>query len=212
MKLRTIQLLSVIHTYSAFLILIRLWQSEEERLLLNMVLQLWIAIRITTRSIRICGEETLGMPRNILDETSPLRGEIPIPPVMGAQIELILRSIQIPLRKKVLNQLQTLILEKKPHTWFTIYLCSFILLHNCAMMTKHDAGYARKHGLQVCNFLLHFLPGLSYLLFRVTRGQPWLKSITLEPMFCWLTGIIPIKIHKPFLQAAAPQNFMPWLS
>jgi hypothetical protein len=139
-----------------------------------MVLRLWVAIRITTRSIRICGKETLGMPHDILDETSPLHGEIPVPPVMGTQIELILiQRIQIPLRKKVLECLQALIVANKPDTWFTIYLCSFILLHNCAMITKYDAGYAKKYGFPVRNMLLPlsiFL--ISYLLFRVgTRGQ-----------------------------------------
>jgi hypothetical protein len=117
-----------------------------------MVLRLWVAIRITTRSIRIAGEETLGMTKNILDETSPLHGSIPIPPVMGAQIELILiQKIQVPLRVKVLDLLQKVILANKSEAWFTIYLCIFILLHNCAMITKHDAGYARKHGIQVSN-------------------------------------------------------------
>lgn len=119
-------------------------------MLLKDVLRLWVAIRITTRSIRIAGQETLGMTIGILDETSPLHGSIPIPPVMGAQIELILiQKIQAPLRVQVLDKLQKLILANKTSSWFTVYLCIFILLHNCAMITKHDAGYARKHGIQV---------------------------------------------------------------
>jgi hypothetical protein len=90
------------------------------------------------------------MARDILDETSPLHGSIPIPPVMGAQIELILiQKILIPLRTQVLDMLQSVIKGNKAGSWFTVYLCIFILLHNCAMITKHDAGYARKHGIQV---------------------------------------------------------------
>jgi hypothetical protein len=123
--------------------------TEQERKLLKMVLRLWVAIRITTRSIRITGNETLGMASDILDETSPLHGNIPIPPVMGAQIELILiQAIQVPLRTLVLDLLQKLVLANKSSAWFTIYLCIFILLHNCALITKHDAGYARKHGIK----------------------------------------------------------------
>jgi hypothetical protein len=115
-----------------------------------MVLRLWAAIRITTRPTRIRGEDTLGMPSDILDETSPLHGEIPIPPLMGVQIELLLmQSIQTPLRKMVLDTLQNLIQANKPSTWFTRYLCLFILLHNCAMITKHDANYAKTYTPEV---------------------------------------------------------------
>jgi hypothetical protein len=129
-----------------------------------MVLRLWVAIRITTRSIRICGEDTLGMTRDLMDETSPLHGEIPVPPVMGAQIELILiQGIQIPLRKTVLDKLQKLVAANKPNTWFTLYLCIFILLHNCSMITKYDAGYAKKHGFPVCNAFLPVLFFQGYL-------------------------------------------------
>ncbi|OBT69780.1 hypothetical protein VE03_00727 [Pseudogymnoascus sp. 23342-1-I1] len=121
-----------------------------ERKLLRMVLQLWVAIRLNTKSTNIVGPETLGMPPDIFDSTHPTPGRIPIPPVMGNQIELILsRDIQDPLRTDILEALQRLIYSNKPGCWFTIYLCTFILLHNCSMITKHDSAYARKHGLQV---------------------------------------------------------------
>ncbi|KFZ13964.1 hypothetical protein V502_06327 [Pseudogymnoascus sp. VKM F-4520 (FW-2644)] len=121
-----------------------------ERKLLRMVLQLWVAIRLNTKSTNIVGPETLGMPSDIFDSTHPTPGRIPIPPVMGNQIELILsREIQDPLRADILEALQKLIYSNKPGCWFTIYLCTFILLHNCSMITKHDSAYARKHGLQV---------------------------------------------------------------
>lgn len=123
-----------------------------------MVLRLWVAIRLNTKSTNIVGPETLGMPADILDSSHPTPGKIPIPPVMGNQIELILsRDIQDRLRNEILDALQKLIYSNKPGTWFTIYLCTFILLHNCAMITKHDSSYARKHGLQVCLPLMSIL-------------------------------------------------------
>lgn len=125
-----------------------------------MVLRLWVSIRVTTRSIRIIGEETLGMSKDILDETSPLHGSIPVPPVMGAQIDLIvIRGIQAQLSKTMLSALSKVILLNNTSVWFTIYLCIFIWLHNCAMLTRHDAGYARKHGIQV----RHNYPELKYV-------------------------------------------------
>lgn len=91
------------------------------------------------------------MPPDILGETQPLLGKVPVPPVMSAQINLILiQQIKAQLHAKVLNLLQNAIVANKPSTWFTIYLCIFILLHNFAMLTKYDTGYAREYGLKVC--------------------------------------------------------------
>ncbi|KFY68998.1 hypothetical protein V496_00621 [Pseudogymnoascus sp. VKM F-4515 (FW-2607)] len=114
---------------------------DSERKLLKMLLRLWVAIRLNTKSTNIVGPERLGMPDDILDATHPTPGRFPIPPVMGNQIELILSlGFQDPLRAKILVALQELICSNKPGCWFTIYLCTFILLHNCSMITKHDSA------------------------------------------------------------------------
>ncbi len=124
--------------------------GEKERELLNKALQLWMAVRMTTKSTVIVGEETLGMTPDIMDETSSLRGKIPLPPVMGAQIELVLiHQIQTSLRREMLENLQSITQANKQQTWFTTYLITFILLHNVALLCQHDASYARKHGMKV---------------------------------------------------------------
>ncbi|KAI0175655.1 hypothetical protein GGR52DRAFT_322585 [Hypoxylon sp. FL1284] len=123
--------------------------DPKESALLRKALQLWMAIRLTTKSTIIVGEETLGMPRDIMDETSPQKGCIPLPPVMGAQIELILiHQIQVNLRREMLENLQSMTQANKHKTWFTTYLVTFILLHNVALLCQHDASYARKHGIK----------------------------------------------------------------
>jgi len=124
--------------------------DEKERELLKKALQLWMAVRLTTKSTVIVGEETLGMSPNIMDETSPLQGKIPLPPVMGAQIELVLiHQIQSSLRREMLESLQSMTQANKQQTWFTTYLITFILLHNVALLCQHDSAYARKHGMKV---------------------------------------------------------------
>jgi hypothetical protein len=45
-----------------------------------MVLRLWVAIRLNTKSTNIVGPERLGMLDDILDDTHPTPGRIPIPP------------------------------------------------------------------------------------------------------------------------------------
>jgi len=106
--------------------------------------------RMITSSEQICGEDTLDMPLDIMDASSPLHNKIPTPPVLGAQGDYIVgQSIQLPLRRMVLEQLQRLILANKSSSWFCIYLCTFILLHNFSKVTQNDRAYAVKHGLNV---------------------------------------------------------------
>lgn len=89
------------------------------------------------------------MKQNILDETNPNHGKIPLPPVLGAQMDLILiHHIQTKLRRELLDKLQKMMSKNKQSTWLVTYLVIFILLHNTALITAHDAGYAKKHGMK----------------------------------------------------------------
>ncbi|OLN94317.1 hypothetical protein CCHL11_02948 [Colletotrichum chlorophyti] len=122
--------------------------AQDERELLTQTLELWMAVRLTTKSIEIVGNETLGMRHDILDRSSPQHGSIPVPPVMGAQLDMVLiQHIQTRLRREMLEKLQKMTLQNKQKTWLTTYLVNFILLHNIALVTDHDERYARKHGM-----------------------------------------------------------------
>lgn len=150
----------------------------KERELLRKALQLWMAIRLTTRSTVIIGNETLGMSHDIMDETSPLRGQIPLPPVMGAQIELILiHQTQTSLRREMLENLQAMTQANKHQTWYTTYLVTFILLHNVALLCQHDAGYARKHGIKVGGSNLQAVCATFFYYFEWARGYPPLNHV-----------------------------------
>ncbi|KAI1847401.1 hypothetical protein JX266_006626 [Neoarthrinium moseri] len=117
--------------------------------LLRKAFRLWMAIRMTTKSTFIVGDERLDMAPDIMDETSPLQGHIPLPPVMGAQIELVLiHQLQSKWRREMLDGLQVMTQSNNHSTWLTIYLVTFILLHNVSLLCQHDAGYARKHGIK----------------------------------------------------------------
>jgi hypothetical protein len=119
------------------------------------VLSLWFAIRHTTASEYLTGSETLGMTPEQKDRSYPLFGKIPIAPVMGAQLELIMTLMVLrPMRKKVLGQLQRMITANKPKSWFSIYLSCFILLHSCSLATAWHYKYSRRNGVKVS---IHFL-------------------------------------------------------
>lgn len=120
-----------------------------DRDMLKHTLQLWMSIRLTTKSWEIVGNDTLDMPPTLInDKNDPLYNKIPLPPVMGAQIDAVLiNDMQFQLRQKALDALSKLTQNKKQKTWLSTYLVTFILLHNTALITKHDADYARKHGM-----------------------------------------------------------------
>lgn len=80
----------------------------------------------------------------------PNSGHILLPPVFGAQLEIIMTTMILePARRDVLRQLKDLIQENRRSSWFAIYLCLFILLHSCAMLTAGDNKKARKQGMKV---------------------------------------------------------------
>jgi hypothetical protein len=123
--------------------------DETSRNLLDITFQLWMVVRFSTMSTWIVGEETLGMARDILD-ASPNPGKIPLPPVLGAQLDSILiHEFQEIIRRRLLRQLDKAFRKYKHPNWLVTYLVSFILLHNAALITAHDAKYAQKHGMKV---------------------------------------------------------------
>jgi hypothetical protein len=122
----------------------------ETKVLLDDTFKLWMAIRFSTRSTWIVGRETLGMQYDILDSTSPDAGKIPLPPVLGAQLDnILIHDIQHEVRHVLLLKLQRMFQRQRHKSWLASYLVTFILLHNAALIIQHDASYARKHGMSV---------------------------------------------------------------
>ncbi len=103
-----------------------------------------------SQSERIVGGETLGMEPQTFDRDVSSYGTNSIPPIMSAQIELMTTTrILQPLKKSVLKHLQRLIQANDLRSWFPIYLCLFVLLHSCSILTADENRQARKYGLKV---------------------------------------------------------------
>lgn len=74
-----------------------------------------------------------------------------ITPIMSAQIELMTTTqILQPLRVAVLKRLQRLIEANEMRLFFPVYLCLFVLLHSCSILTQDENRQAKKYGLAVC--------------------------------------------------------------
>lgn len=103
-----------------------------------------------SQSERIVGEETLGMEPQNFDPSVSSYGTNSIPPIMSAQMEMMTTTqILQPLKKAVLKRLQTLIKTNELKSWISIYLCLFVLLHSCSILTADENKQAKKYGLQV---------------------------------------------------------------
>jgi len=136
-------------------------ESEKERHLLRCVFRLWCASRMESRSDRICSNETLGMEPGNYEPACPNSGIILVPPVLSAQMEIIVTTMILqPMKKEVLQGLKYLIQENQRRYWFTIYLCMFILLHSCALLSAGDEKKARKQGLAHRFFRQSLVEGL----------------------------------------------------
>jgi len=123
-------------------------ESDEEKKLLGNFFHLWFAVRRTATTEHIVGDDTLDMEPESKDESYPLFGKIPLPPVMIQQLDMVLTlGILEPLRKQVLEDFQKLALTNNPRNWMTIYLVTFLSMHSCAKITAENYHNARKHGL-----------------------------------------------------------------
>jgi hypothetical protein len=135
-------------------------QDEDQRAVLEDTLRLWNAVRNTSHSDRICGKETLGIEAQNYDPERNNYRHTPLPPMMSAQIEILLTLIVLrPLRIQVLRTIQKLMDKGRTKHWFAIYLCMFVLLHSCAMLTDFENKQAKKYGLNVSAPLLDSLSG-----------------------------------------------------
>ncbi|KAK9800093.1 hypothetical protein AB5N19_10299 [Seiridium cardinale] len=122
----------------------------KDRDILRKVLRLWTAVRMTTQSTYIVGDEYLGVEPSTGGDTGPLYGNVPIPPVMGAQIDQILvHELQYAWQEEVLADIEVLLQVWSPSSWVVGYLAAFILLHNLSLLCRYDASYALKHGIKV---------------------------------------------------------------
>lgn len=111
---------------------------------------MWFAIRRTATTEHIVGEDTLDMDAETTDQSYPLFGKIPLPPVMIQQLDMVLTlGILEPLRKQVLEEFQKLALVTNPRNWMTIYLVTFLSLHSCAKITGENYANARKQYVQI---------------------------------------------------------------
>lgn len=105
-----------------------------------------MAARLIEKPWCICGLETLGMLPGS-DKESPWYQKIPITPMMDTQLDqIVIKHILQPLRKEVLQMLQTKIERFHNRDWFEIFAVIFILLNTIEKAVAHDHEFATMYG------------------------------------------------------------------
>ncbi|KAK4251374.1 hypothetical protein C7999DRAFT_10852, partial [Corynascus novoguineensis] len=111
-------------------------------------LHLWAIARMIEIPWEMCGSDTLGV-SPITDPTSPHKGRIPIPPIMDTQLDqVVIRSVLVPLREKVIRKFESLITPVKREAWWEVYLSSFIILNHIERLARHSVVHARTHTMR----------------------------------------------------------------
>ncbi|ODA79066.1 hypothetical protein RJ55_04657 [Drechmeria coniospora] len=175
--------------------------NVEKRLLRNLFI-LWFAIRHTTGSAYICGDEKLGMDPETKDDTYPLFGKVSLPRMVIAQFDCITHTKILSIYgREVLKDLEALVFRNQPRWWWTIYFCFFTLLHQASFVSSDRYRHARNnYGAKY----RYSIPGF------VEQLHEGCNTILLHWHYyncrAWPNPLEPWHRHKSFLSELSPEQ------
>ncbi|KAK3366145.1 hypothetical protein B0T24DRAFT_536019 [Lasiosphaeria ovina] len=108
---------------------------------------LWFTMRHGTGSAWIAGEEKLGiLPMPETSSTVVLRGKTPIPRMLVAQFDCIRHGHLLKaMAPKFLRIYEALASESSSDSWFTVYLATFLIIHEVSWASSDRLRYAREN-------------------------------------------------------------------
>ncbi|RDA89981.1 hypothetical protein CP533_0854, partial [Ophiocordyceps camponoti-saundersi (nom. inval.)] len=159
-------------------------KSNPEKRLLHNLFVLWFAIRHTTGSAFICGDNKLGMRPELKDDTYPLFGKVSVPRMIVAQFDSINHTkLLTKYGKWVLQDLEAFFFRNQQRWWWTIYLTVFILLHEASFVSADRYRHARNnHGTKfrysIPGFVEELQDGCNNILmhWHYYNCKPWPDS------------------------------------
>ncbi len=117
--------------------------------MLHAALSVWASVCLSLLPVYVV-EETLQMAYFDSSTSALTAGKIPAPPILRAQLELVLiHYVEETLRKDLLHRLQDMLYKNRRDTWMVIYLVLLILLHNTERLTERALRYAKHNGGKV---------------------------------------------------------------
>ncbi|KAH0493435.1 hypothetical protein TgHK011_000104 [Trichoderma gracile] len=120
-------------------------EERELKFLGNMII-LWFAMRHSTGSSWLLGEELLGMKPETRDDTYPLFGKVSVPRMILAQFDSINHTkLLSKYGKLVLSELESLMSRSQPQHFFLVYACMFMLLREASWISEDRYRHARNN-------------------------------------------------------------------
>ncbi|TLS25204.1 hypothetical protein PpBr36_07918, partial [Pyricularia pennisetigena] len=118
-----------------------------EHRFLSRLFKVWFAMRLTTGSAYLSGDDKLDMEPESRPGY-PLGDRISLPRMVTAQIDSILTTKVIQDQtSKLKKEINDLFKSNNPQYWFTLYVATFILLHEISVATQDRGRYARQNQL-----------------------------------------------------------------
>ncbi|KAI8626340.1 hypothetical protein F5Y19DRAFT_227142 [Xylariaceae sp. FL1651] len=122
--------------------------DTNESSLISHALSLWAATRLTERTWRVCGPYTLDFNPST-ERDNPWNGIIPVTPIMDTQLdEAAIKGLLIPLKTKVLMELDRKMKQPDPKTWYEVSLALCIVLNNFEWIFADVVDYTTRHGMK----------------------------------------------------------------
>jgi len=112
----------------------------------------------------------------VTDEQSPWYMKIPITPVMDNQLDqIIIQDFLLPLRTKLLSELQGKMEQGRKEDWFEVFLAVFILSTNTELLLRHSrknaVRYGAKHRYNSIHLAEEYFHGTNILLAHFHYGH-----------------------------------------
>jgi hypothetical protein len=126
--------------------------KENPNTIVHHALMLLAVNRMIERSWSVCTEDGRRIGLSVVeDPESPWYRAIPTTPVMGTQLDQVfIHKFLIPLREKLLSELQRRMKAAHKRDWFETFLVTFILCTNTELLLRHSRKNAKRYGAKVC--------------------------------------------------------------
>ncbi len=105
-------------------------------------MDIWSGSRLNAVERSLCGDELLGMDKNIVeDETSHLFGHVPIPPPLDNQMDTAIIQFMSERAKILLYLTWRELKSRKKEAWLELWLTCYIILNTIEFVVKTQKDY-----------------------------------------------------------------------
>ncbi|EWC43758.1 hypothetical protein DRE_07376 [Drechslerella stenobrocha 248] len=115
--------------------------------IIHCALDIWVGAHLNATERSLCGEELLGMPPDIIDDSSSfLFGHVPIPPQLDNQLDNLIIKGMVSTAAHILKTIWTKFKAKKKTDWLELWVSVYIILNTVEFVLKTQQEYVEYLG------------------------------------------------------------------